>query len=329
VTIRKVAAAAGVSAATVSRVFSHPHTVTPETRQRVMAAANELGYTPNPVARSLARGETGNVGVVVPDIVNSFHAVVIKAVQQTARQESYALFVADWDEQSQDEHRVARAMAAQVDGLILASPRSPDERLLELAALTPVVTTNRLVDGVPAVLLNPTNATCQAVEHLHALGHRELVYLAGPDSYSNTVRRQAIRHTCQRLEVSLHELGPYEPRYSSGVQAADLVLARSVTAVIAYNDEIAVGVLNRVTDRGLRVPADLSIVGFDDTALAGMVLPRLTSVRLPAAVAGAAAMRLLLDLKRGDSLDGRVPVELPGELIIRSSTGPAPRSTKP
>jgi DNA-binding LacI/PurR family transcriptional regulator len=325
VTIRQVAAAAGVSPATVSRVFSQPESVSMETRQRVLAAASELRYTPNPVARSLARGQTGNLGLVVPDIVNSFHAVVIKAAQQAARRDGYALFVADWDEQSQDEQRLAQAMAAQVDGLVLASPRSADDRVLDVAAVTPVVTTNRLVDGVPAVLINAGTATSRAVEHLHALGHRQIVYLAGPDSYSNKVRQQAVRETCQRLDVALEELGPYEPRFSSGVQAADLVMARSATAVIAYNDEIAVGVLNRVLDRGLRVPGDLSVVGFDDTGLAEMVLPRLTTVRLPASAAAAAAVRLLLELVRGDSANGRFPVELPGELIVRGSTGPVRR----
>ncbi len=125
-TIRDVAARAGVSAATVSRVFSRPESVTVETRQRVLSAADELRYAPHPVARSLARGSTGNLGLVVPDIAVAFCAVVTKAVSQRARLEGYALFVADSDDASArlvaDDLRSARAMARQVDGLLLLSP---------------------------------------------------------------------------------------------------------------------------------------------------------------------------------------------------------------
>ncbi len=130
-TVRDVAARAGVSPATVSRVFTQPEAVAPETRQRVLAAAEELRYAPNPVARSLARRRTGNLGIVVPDIANSFSAVVIKAVQQEARRAEYALFVAASDELADDEERWARALAPQVDGLLLASPQSPDAVLHE------------------------------------------------------------------------------------------------------------------------------------------------------------------------------------------------------
>jgi DNA-binding LacI/PurR family transcriptional regulator len=179
--IRDVAARAGVSPATVSRVFTRPDTVAEDTRRRVIAVADELSYAPNPVARSLARGRTGSIGIVVPDIANSFSAVITKAVQQEARRDGYTLFVAGSEEVAPDEERWARAMAAQVDGLLLASPQMSDDALLELAGITPVVLTNRLLDGIPAVLTDCYEATGHAVEHLHALGHRELAYLAGPD----------------------------------------------------------------------------------------------------------------------------------------------------
>src|SRR5215217_2549360 len=128
--IREVAARAGVSPATVSRVFTRPDTVAADTRRRVIAVAGELSYTPNPVARSLAQGRTGNIGIVVPDIANSFSAVITKAVQQEARRDGYTLFVAGSDEVAEDEERWARAMAAQVDGLLLLSPLMPDEALM-------------------------------------------------------------------------------------------------------------------------------------------------------------------------------------------------------
>jgi DNA-binding LacI/PurR family transcriptional regulator len=321
--IREVAARAGVSPATVSRVFTRPDTVAAGTRRRVIAVADELSYTPHPVARSLARGRTGNIGIVVPDIANSFSAVVTKAVQQEARRDGYALFVAGSDEIAQDEEQWARAMAAQVDGLLLLSPQMPDDALLALAAITPVVMTNRLLDGIPAVLTDSYEATGHAVEHLHALGHRELVYLAGPEGYSNDVRLRGFRDTCGRLGIAASELGPFKARFSDGMRAGDLVLATSATGVVAYNDEVAVGVINRLADRGVRVPQDVSVVGYDDTQLAEMVMPRLTTVRIPAATAGTAAAGMLLDVIEGRDGAVRDRVRLPAELVVRSSTGPA------
>jgi DNA-binding LacI/PurR family transcriptional regulator len=325
VSIREVAARAGVSPATVSRVFTRPEAVATDTRHRVLAVADELRYTPNPVARSLAQGRTGNIGIVVPDIANSFSAVITKAVQQEARRDGYTLFVAGSDEVAQDEERWARAMAAQVDGLLLLSPLMPDEALMALTEITPVVMTNRLLDGIPAVLTDSYEGAVQAVEHLHALGHRRVVYLAGPDGYSNDVRLRGFRDACTRLGMVAEELGPFHARFSAGVRAADLVLATAATGVVAYNDEVAVGVLNRLADRDVRVPEDVSVVGFDDTQLAEMVTPRLTTVRIPAAAAGTAAVGMLLDVVAGRPVAVR-RLRLEAELVVRSSTGPAPNA---
>ncbi|MEU7818058.1 LacI family DNA-binding transcriptional regulator [Pseudonocardia sp. NPDC049154] len=318
--IRAVAARAGVSPATVSRVFTRPDTVALETRRRVLAVADELRYSPHPVARSLARGRTGNLGIVVPDIANSFSAVVTKAVQQEAARDGYALFVSGSDERARDEEQWAQAMSPQVDGLMLVSPLMPDDALRALAP-TPLVLSNRILDALPCVVTDASEAVGHAVEHLVALGHREIAYLAGPDGFANDMRLRGYRGACLRLGVQPRELGPFNARFSDGIRAADLVLATPATAVVAYNDEVAVGVLNRLVDRGLRVPDDLSVVGVDDTSLAEMVSPRLTTVRLPAAESGRAAVRMLLDLVAGRSAPVE-PLLLPAELIVRSSTGP-------
>jgi DNA-binding LacI/PurR family transcriptional regulator len=322
--IREVAARAGVSTATVSRVFTQPHAVAAPTRRRVMTAAEELQYSPHPAASSLAGGRTDNLGIVVPDVANSFCALITKAVDRQARREGYALFVAGSDEVTDDEETSARALAKQVDGLLLVSPQMPDDALLALAGGTPVVVLNRLLDGIPAVLTNAFTATGHAVEHLHALGHRTAVYLAGPPGYANEVRERGFRETCRALGMAASALGPFEARFQAGVRAADLVLATAATAVVAYNDEIAVGVVNRLADRGIRVPDDISVVGFDDTQLAAIVTPRLTTVRIPAVDAGTAAVEMLLDLVRGHDARLRSPREIPAELVVRSSTGPAP-----
>ena len=211
-TIRDVAARAGVSAATVSRVFSRPESVTLETRRRVLTAAEHLRYTPHPVARSLARGDTGNLGLVVPDIAVAFCAVVTKAVSQRARRDGYALFVADSDEPSTgltvDDLRSAHAMAKQVDGLLLLSPTAPDDDLRALAATVPLVVINRELAEVPTVLMPSADGAVSAVEHLHALGHRRLAYLAGPDNYSNHIRTAAFTRTCRPARRRRHRHGP-------------------------------------------------------------------------------------------------------------------------
>ncbi len=320
--IRTVAARAGVSPATVSRVFTQPNAVSAETRQRVLAVAEELRYTPHPVARSLARGRSGAIGIIVPDIANAFSAVVTKAVQEEARRDGYALFVSGSDELAPDEERWARAMAPQVDGLLLLSPLMSDVALRELAATVPVVVINRVIDGIAAVVTDLTEAVEHAVEHLYALGHRRVLCLSGPpEGYPNQMRLVGYRRACERLGMDAVELGPFRARFSAGVRAGDLVLASGTTAVLAYNDEVAVGVINRLWDRGVRVPCDLSVVGVDDTSLAEMVTPRLTTVRVPAAAAGREAVRLLLDSVIGRDAGSRAPVALRAELVIRYSTG--------
>jgi DNA-binding LacI/PurR family transcriptional regulator len=325
-TIRKVAARAGVSPSTVSRVFGRPEIVAEAARQRVLAAAHELGYQPNPVARSLALGRTGNLGLVVPDIANPFFGPVIKAVQREAQRQGKALFVADSDEQVNDERTQARAMAKQVDGLILASPREPQDQLREILRSTPVVVINRRIDGVPAVLTSPDEGLAQAVGHLVALGHTDVLYLAGPQhAYSNGVRRLALQRACREQNVALREVGPFEPHFESGLRAAGPVLARGAQAVIAYNDQIALGLMSRLSARGCQVGSDVSVIGIDDTWIARLANPPLTTVHVPAAAAGTAAVRLLIGLSTsGDPPD--LLVELRTELIVRSSTGPRRRT---
>ena len=320
--IREVAARAGVSPATVSRVFTQAATVSTDTRRRVEAAAVELGYEPNPAARSLARGRTGNLGIVVPDIANSFSSVIAKAVQGEARAAGYALFIAGSDRRPEEEYRLARAMASQVDGLLMMAPGMDDELFAQIVAVAPVATINRIVEGCPAALIPGTDGMNQAVDHLHALGHRGIVYLAGSPSYSNTTRQDAFEAACTRRGVDGSAIDLDDSRFSAGVRAADLVLASGATAVIAYNDEIAVGVMNRLAYRGVRVPAQMSVIGFDDTGLAEMVMPLLTSVRLPAATAGSAAVRMLLETVEGHGGGAAERTHFPSELVIRSTTAP-------
>jgi DNA-binding LacI/PurR family transcriptional regulator len=325
-TIADVAARAGVSKSTVSRVFSRPDVVRPETRDRVLETARELSFVPSRVARSLAIGRTGSIGLFVPDIANPYFAPVIKAVQREARRQDLIVFTADSDEYDEDEFGLAGTMAQQADGLILFSPRMPDSAILELAGRLPMVVINREIPGVPAVVIPSDDGMNQAVEHLVALGHRRLAYISGPrDTFSNRARRAAVRAAARRFDVELSELGPFEPFFHSGMRAGDLFIASHATAAIAYNDLMALGVIQRLSERGLKVGHDLSVVGFDDIWLAPMTQPPLTTVHAPAPEAATSALRWLLELTDDPSKAQRRTIRMACELIVRGSTGPAPR----
>jgi DNA-binding LacI/PurR family transcriptional regulator len=324
-TITDVAQAAGMSISTVSRAFHMPELVRASTRERAMAAAGELGYTPNRAARGLITGRTGSLGLIVPDIANPFFPPLIKAAQQRAHAGDYSLYLADGEEDPHAEFRAIRMMAKQVDGVVACSSRMSRAQLLAAARLVPLVLVNRTFEGLPAVLLDMGSGMRQAVEHLHALGHRRCTYLGGPvGSWSDRQRRRAFRQTCTRLAIEPVELGPFDPSYESGVRAADLALAAGSTAIVAFNDLMALGALARLGERGVGVPEEISVVGFDDIRMAAIASPPLTTVAAPAADAGRAAIELALDrFAAGDHGVGRVQT-LPTELRIRASSGPVP-----
>ncbi len=324
--IHDVAALAGVSVATVSRSFTIPQAVREETRAAVLAAAEQLGYQPNRAARGLITGRTGNVGVIVPELGNPFFLEMLGGAQARARKADYAVFVADGRESATEEAALIAAMRKQVDGIILCSSRLPPRRLAALDPVPTLVLVNRKIPGLPAIILDSAGGMRQAVRHLAELGHRRCAFVSGPRaSWSNRQRRQALLAETARLGVEVAVLGPVSPQFESGVDVAEAVLAARVSAVLAYNDLVAVGILSRMAALGVAVPEELSVVGFDDIALAAMVTPPLTTVALPAARAGEAAVEVLME-----RLDGPVAVrsagvrELPAQLVVRSSTGPPP-----
>ncbi|KAB2349635.1 LacI family DNA-binding transcriptional regulator [Actinomadura rudentiformis] len=325
-TIRAVAALAGVSPSTVSRTLNNPELVNAETRRRVLECAERLGYQPNRAAQSLVLGRTMSVGLIVPDIANPFFAPFIKGVEAYFRQTGYAVFLADTDEDGATEVRLAEAMVERADGLILCSPRMSGMRVRSIAAKLPVVLAHRLSRTVPSISMDVQPGIEQAVTHIHALGHRRCAYLSGPrDSWSNRQRRKALHDRCAERGIELVVLGPYEPRFTGGYRAADEVLAADVTAVFAYNDLVALGVRSRLEGRGVRVPGEISVVGFDDIPMASMTSPPLTTVAVPVpAVARGAAAMLLARLVGG--APGAPPPppapELATRLVIRSTTGP-------
>jgi DNA-binding LacI/PurR family transcriptional regulator len=320
--IRDVARRANVSLATVSRAFAEPGLVRHETLQRVLTVAEELHYRPSRAARSLTTGKTGNIGVVVPDLGNPFFAAILKGGQARAREADYAVFLADSEENPRLEIELVRAMARQVDGVIICSSRLSEAQLQQLRRDTTLVLLNRRVRGVSAVLFDSAGGMRQAIEHLVALGHERIGFLGGPaSSWSNRERRRGLRAEARGGSVEVIEFGPFAPQFEAGQHAADLAVAAEVTAVVAYNDLMALGVLSRLADRGIGVPDEISVVGFDDIPMAGMATPHLTTVALPLEQSGRVAIELLLE-QLAHPGSGTHEQSLPAQLIVRASTAP-------
>lgn len=331
VTLADVARAAGISPSTVSRALSAPDMVNVETAKRVRRIAREMGYVSSHVPRQSPGTRTEMIGLVVPDIANPFFPPIIKAVQARAGALGRTVVVADVDEYAADEIRRAEFLASRVDGLIIASARSADEQLKQLNEKIPLVLVNRQHPRISNVTIENAAGIHEAVEHLAALGHRTISYLNGPKrSWSNTQRQTAVREACAQNNVELIEFGPFEPQIQAGAHAADLLKASSATAVIAYDDLIALGVMARLTERGVRVGAEMSVVGIDDSPMSGMAYPTLTTVHVPGAHAGVQAVDLLLDLIDAHA-EGEPPsplqrsTQIETRLLVRSSTAPAPR----
>ncbi|SCF47697.1 transcriptional regulator, LacI family [Micromonospora matsumotoense] len=324
-TIGEVAAAAGVSRATVSRAFGRPQMLRPETVERVQEAARHLGYVPNRVARALSTGRFGNLALVVPDIANPFFPPMIRAVQGRADRAGFAVFLGDADEDPAREEVLLRQLSTQVEGFVLASSRLTDERIRAHAERRPLVLVNRDVEGIPRVLIDTTRAVGQAVEHLHELGHRRIAYLSGPaGSWSNRQRRRAVKRAGDRLGVEVLMVPAGRATFELGRLAVPALLATGATAVVAFDDLVAQGVLAGLSEQGVGVPAGLSVVGCDDV-LATRTYPPLTTVSARSAEAGAAAVDLLAGMLTPGTPLADTRLLLDTSLVVRVTTGPPPR----
>lgn len=330
-TIRDLAERAGVSASTISRAFSRPEKVDEATRDRILALAEEIGYVPSRAARTLKTGRTGALGIVVPDLSNPFFSDVVRGVQHRARDFGYSVLLADSDEDPATEVELVRTLARNVDALVLCSPRMSDAELAGTAGLPPVVLVNREATDpatgvVPPVTIDNAGGVRQAVEHLRVLGHQEIGLVAATGtSRSNAERRAAFGTATHEAGLSGVEIGAFAPTVEGGAAAADATVRSGVTAVLVYNDIMAVGLLARLARQGIAVPGGLSVVGFDDIAMAALFSPALTSVAIPLRRAGAVAVDRLHAHLAGEHPD-TPPEDLPTHLVVRESTGPRPRT---
>ncbi|TQL47244.1 LacI family transcriptional regulator [Homoserinimonas aerilata] len=328
-TIRQIASAAGVSVATASRALNGAPSVVDRTRERVLAAAALLDYTPSRLGRSLATGSTGNVGVILPDVTNPFYTSFLAELESVLGAHDRGILVGDSHESSEQERALIRRMSGQVDALVLASSRLPDADIVAAAARLPVVLANRLLDGdagdrlelperLAQITLDIEPAFAEAVRHLHALGHRSVAYLDGPpQSWSGRQKMRSLERACRELRMPLAVAATATPDFVGGRRALASIDLTHTTAIIAFNDEIALGLLSALRDAGVEVPARMSVIGCDDSLPEGLAWPSLTTVDSSARTLGALTAAAIVEPKPHHT------ATVPTRLVVRDSTAEA------
>jgi len=330
-----VARLAGVSRATVSYVINNLSggniRISEQTRQRVLDAIRELNYQPNALARSLATQRTNTLALVVPDIANPFFAGIARGVERVARSANYVVLLGNAEEDPKYESKLLEILEERrVDGVVSCSSRLPDRDLRGLLEGYPVaVLVNRLIaksdnrTTIDSVVIDEVAGGRLATQHLLFFGCQIIGMINGPvRSFSARGREKGYRNALEaaglpvREEIILH----CQPTVESGQKAAEKLLTNhpEVTALFCYDDMVAIGTLKAAKQLARRVPGDLAIVGFDDSLLAGLVTPPLTTCRVPKERLGEFALQLLLDRINNPS-DPPKELVIQPELIVRES----------
>jgi len=331
ITIADVASRAGVSTATVSRVLAGLGGARPDTRQRVLKSARELGYRPSGVARSLKLRTTRTLGLIITDIGNPFFPELVRAVEEAARERDYAVLLCNSGEDPEREGAYLELLAERrVDGVVIASSGIGRRHRAWLAkAPLPVVLVNCASPDVPlpTILSDNRAGAALAIGHLIALGHRRIAHITAPArNEAATERLEGARDALRAagLDPAGLLVAEGDGHVGGGAAAAERLLdaEHGLTAIFAYNDLTAIGAIRAVGACGLRVPDDVSVVGFDDVDLAAFADPPLTTVAQATASMGRWAVAQLLDRVRGGPATIET-VTLPVHLEVRASTGPA------
>lgn len=332
-TIYDVARAAGVAPSTVSRAFSRPGRVKAETAARIHEIAAGLGYRVSPVERSLPTAGTGLLAVVVSDITNPFFFEIIRGIEEAATAAGLVMLLVDADESASGEREAIDRALPMVDAVVLANTRMSDTAIRMVAKQRPTVVMHRPMTDVPSLVIDEPRGMRRAVEHLAEMGHRAVTYVSGPEaSWANGMRWRSVREAAYELELEAHRIGPCPPTLEGGRAAVARFATSPTTAVIAYNDLIAIGFMQALQQRGVRVPHDVSVVGNDNIFGSDFCQPTLTTVAAPRRALGAVATRMAIDAaqavpRRAVRLPAGPrevlrPVMLPSNLVVRGSTGP-------
>lgn len=328
-TIYDVAREAGVSMATVSRVVNGNPNVKPTTRKKVSEAIERLGYRPNAVARGLASKKTTTVGVIIPDISNVFFSELARGIEDIATMYKYNIILCNSDQNVNKEIRLIQTLLGkQVDGIVFMGGEITGVHVEEFKkSPVPIVlaATTDEQGEIPSVNINYEQSVFEAISYLIEEGHRHIGFINGPTEvpingiYKFGGYKRALESHGLPFDESMIAIGDYT--YESGKEATEQFLEQKVkpTAVFAASDEMAIGVIHEIQDRGMKVPDDLEVISNENTRLAQMVRPRLTSIVEPMYDIGAVAMRLLTKLMNNEKVDNDTVI-LPYRIEYREST---------
>jgi len=333
--MKDVAVHANVSISTVSYVMNGTGPVSADRRARILNSVRELDYIPNESARNLKRQSASTIGLVVPDLSNQFFSLLASGAAHAAAARDVLVVLCSSENTEEAESSNARLLRSQrVDGVVyLTGFHESPTSLLELQSLGPVVLVDERVPGadLPAVLAEGRLGARDVAAHVVALGHKRFTCIAGPSALWTAEQRLAGYREALALggcDPDTMEVLVGDYRMESGFELAKKALnvpaLTRPTALLCANDMMAIGALEYCRASGLNVPADVSVVGFDDVPMAPLLSPRLTTVRQPAREMGVYAAELLLDLIRGDAKPDS-PKSFPVEVIVRESAA-APRS---
>lgn len=325
--IKDVAAEAGVSVATVSRVLNSHPSVSPDARARVLAAVDTLGYRPNAVARSLRTDRTRTLGLVISDVLNPYFTALARSVEEAARAIGYSVIIGNADERpALQDHHIRTLLDRRIDGLLVSPTDGGSPQILDAArGGTPMVFVDRWIPGVdvPVVRADGCPAVRDLVAHLYGLGHRRLAIIAGPAATTTGSERvEAFRDALAEHGLPLPDayIGQGDFQADSGRRATErfLALSEPPEVVFAADNLMALGALDAIRAHGLRVPHDIGLAAFDDIPWFLHTDPPITAIAQPTGDLGRAAVRALADL-----MDGSAPqsVTLPARLVVRRSCG--------
>lgn len=324
VTIYQVAAALGVSTATVSRAFSRPGRIRAETANWVRAEAQKMGYKTRPYTYDNAQPNR-LLTVEFADIRNEVFLEFIAQFQTEAYRLGYLTSLFSSQEQQNQELAALHAATKDSAGLTLVSPRINDQAITQIAKLKPLVIVNRKVDPFPCITVDHQSGMRKIIDHLQSRGHNKILYLSGPaDSWNNALRWKYLWQSAGSTGITIHKTPPLPPDLSAGKQAYRHFLEHRPSAVVAFNDLIAISFIHCLEQHQIQVPQSVAVIGMDNTLAGRMMTPALTSLHQPNGLMGKLAARTLIStLKNQANPHPATSTVLPCQLFIRQSTAVA------
>lgn len=330
VTIKDVAKMAGVSISTVSRVINDSKPVSPESRRKVLHAIETLGYEPNEIARSLVTKRSNLIGVIVDDIGNYYISQIVRGIEEIGRMYNYDIVLCSSYGDAETELKFLQLLRSkQVEGVIIAS-EIINEELIDLVdkLRIEIMYLNRYysIPELPTITIDTEKAINLMMDHLKDLGHRKIVYLTQENDIDLRIENTKIKTYKEAMknmgsQPLVHRVDSHriDGGYKAGPKLVEILQKHDATAVFCCQDELAIGLMNYMYDNNIKVPEDVSVVGYGDISVAGIYRPALTTIREPYYDIGAVAIRKILKELIGESIDDR-NIELPVRLIKRKSS---------